>query len=124
MGKRCLVALSSGRGFAFLAPERDPVMGPYVEQFDVYGVGLRKDEGKMRFWATYEAGILGDTVLILFSGTTSDRGRLVDRYNARSGEYLSSDLLPFTTNRLTAGGGLLFAVDTSETKLVALRARQ
>jgi hypothetical protein len=122
-GQMCLVGLSTGRGFALISPGQPPILGRYIESFDVHGTGSRIDEGEMRFWATYEAGVVGDTVLILFSGVTPERARIVDRYSATSGEYLGSDLLPFPTSRIAAGEGLLFAVDTSRGSIVALRAR-
>lgn len=123
-GSRCLVALSTGRGFALLAPGENPVIGRYVEDFDVYGIGARVDEGEMKFWATYDAAFVGDTVLIHFSGRTPERARLIDRYSATSGYYLGSDLLPLATNEISAGDGLLFVVDTSETSILALRPRE
>lgn len=123
-GKRCLVALATGRGFALLSPGDSAVLGQYVETFDVYGVGVRADEGEMKFWATSDAAFSGDTVLVLFSGRTPERARLIDRYSAVSGRYLDSDLLPITTNRIAAGDGMLFVVDTSNSSILALRPRR
>jgi hypothetical protein len=120
---RCLVALGTGRGFALLFPGQKPVVGRYVEEFDVYGVGARKDEGKIAFWATYDAAFVADTVLMLFAGKTPDKYRLVDRYSATSGEYLDTYRLPSETGRFAAGGGMLFVLDTSRTMILALRPR-
>ena len=120
-GSTCLVALSTGRGFALLGLREDPVRVPYVEAFDAYGVGERKDEGEMAFWATYDAEFAGDTVVILFSGRTADRYRLLDRYNGRTGAYLNTWRLPFKTGEFAAGGGMLFVIDTSGTRIIALR---
>lgn len=119
----CLVALSTGRGFAILTAGKQPVVAPYVETFEVYKVGGRKDEGKMKFWATYQAALVQDTVFILFSGRTKDKDRLIDRYSAATGAYLDTYRLPFVTPRLTVGNEMVFVVDTSETRIVALRRR-
>lgn len=123
-GDRCLVALSTGRGFALLTSGEKPVIAPYVEEFEVYGLGNRVKEGKMEVWATYSASFVGDTVMLLFSGNSPNRLRWIDRYNSASGKYLDTYLLPFKTGRFAAGGGTLFVLDTSQTRIVALRARR
>ncbi len=121
---RCLVALSTGRGFAVLSPDADPVVSPYIEPFEPYRVGPRASEGEMTYWATYQAAILDDTVSILFSGRTPEKERLIDRYSATSGRYLETLLLPHKASRFTAGDGLVYVLDTSRTLIVALRPRR
>lgn len=123
-GKRCLVALLSGRGFALLSPDQSPIVARYIEDFEAYGMGNRKGEGEMEYSAVNDAEFVADTVLILFSGRTPDRGRLVDRYSALSGSYISSYLLPFKTVEFAAGGGMVFGLDQSDTTIVAIRARR
>jgi len=123
-GKRCLVALLSGRGFALLSPDRAPVVARYAEDFDVYGVGERKGEGEIKFAAIYDAEFVADTVLILFSGRTPDKARLIDRFSATSGKYLGTYLLPFKTVEFAAGGGMVFELDPSETNIIAVRLRR
>jgi hypothetical protein len=120
-GSRCLVALFSGRGFALLSPGQEPVVAPYVEKFDVFGIGPRKKEGKMEFWAAVDAEFVADTLMVLFSGKTKDKGRLIDRYNGTSGKYIDTYRLPFRTGDIAAGGGIVFALDSSGTAIVALR---
>ena len=123
-GSRCLVTLFSGRGFALLSPGQEPVVGRYVETFDAFGMGERKDEREIQFWATGDAEFVADTALILFAGRTIDRGRLIDRFNGASGRYLDSYRLPFKTTEFAAGNGLMFVLDSSETQILALRARR
>ena len=118
---RCLVALSTGRGFALLSPDSGPIVVPYIESFEPYQIGSRADEGEMTHWATYQAAILNDTVSILFSGQTPEKDRLIDRYDAPSGRYLETLLLPHETSRFTAGDRMLYVLDTSKTQIVALR---
>lgn len=120
---RCLVALFSGRGFAIVSPDGRRVTVPYVEAFDVFGTGTRRDEGTMAFWATVDASFDGDTVLIHFAGKTADKYRLIDRYDANSGAYLGSARLPFRSPEIASGRGLVFAVDSSGLAILALRPR-
>jgi hypothetical protein len=119
----CLVALSTGRGFAVLKAGQQPVFAPYVETFEVYKVGDRKDERELKFWATYQASLAQDTVFILFSGRTREKDRLIDRYSARTGAYLDTYRLPFATPRFAVGDAMVFVVDTSQTRILALRRR-
>lgn len=123
-GTTCLVALSTGRGFALLAPDREPVVTRYIEDFEVYRVGARKDETKMSNWATYDAEFVADTVIIHFAGETNDKFRLLDRYSAVTGSYIDTYRLPFKTGEFAAGAGMIFVVDTSGTRIVALRPRR
>lgn len=122
-GRRCLAALLSGRGFALLSPDQPAVTAPYVEAFEVYGVGDRAEEGEMEFWAALDAELVADTVVVLFAGRTKDRYGLVDRYHGGSGAYLNTWLLPFNTLQIAAGGSTLFALDSTGTGVIALRPR-
>ena len=122
-GKRCLVALFTGRGFALLFPNREPIVVDYVEAFDPYGVNTRKNEREVEFFAILDAEFVGDTLLVLFAGRTRDEYQLLDRYDGLSGKYLDTYLLPFPTVEIAAGGGMVFAVD-SDTMIVALRPRR
>ncbi|MES2305615.1 MAG: hypothetical protein V4558_08910 [Gemmatimonadota bacterium] len=117
----CIAALTSGRGFAILTERRPPRVVRYVESFDAYAVGPRKDEKEMSYWATFDAAITADTVMVLFAGRTADLNRLIDRYSATSGGYLDSYRLPFATKRFAAGGGLIFVADSTGTSVLGLR---
>jgi hypothetical protein len=122
-GTRCLVALMTGRGFVILSPDAERVTASYIEPFEVYGVGPRAEEAELRFWATTDAEFEEGTVLLLFGGTTADKGRLLDRYSSTTGAYIDTDLLPFKTVEMAAGGGLVFAVAPGGTTIMALRPR-
>jgi hypothetical protein len=121
---KCLVALSTGGGFSLISAGAEPVMGRYIEAFEPYGFGSREGEGEMKVWATYQASLLEDTVMVLFSGQTSDKDRIIDRYSTASGSYIDTYRLPFATRRFTAGDQMVFVLDTSETRIVALRPRR
>lgn len=123
-GVHCVVAILSGRGFALLSPGRSPITARYVETFEAYGLGARRDEPDMQFWALADAEFVADTLYALFVGRTADRYRLVDRYSAETGAYRDTYRLPFPTGEFAAGDGTLFVVDSSGTRIVALRPRQ
>jgi len=123
-GGRCVVALTTGRGFAILLGQGDPVLRTYIEPLDVFGVGARKDEPEVTTTATFEVDFVGDTLLVLFGGATTDQNRLVDRYSASTGRYIDSYRLPFKAYRLAAHGGTLFVRGTSGLSIVAIRPRR
>lgn len=123
-GGRCVVALTTGRGFAILSGQSDPILGTYIEPFEVFGVGSREDEAGVTTTATFEVDFVGDTLLVLFGGATTDQNRLVDRYSASTGTYIDSYRLPFKAYRLAAHGGTLFVRGTSGLSIVAIRPRR
>lgn len=123
-GTTCLAALTSGRGFAILSAKGDPIVAQYVERFDAYGAGDRAGEAEQKWWATFDAELVADTAFILFLGRTASLYRIVDRYATDSGRYLDTFLLPFETVDIAAGDGVIFAIDSSGTSVVALRGRR
>lgn len=127
-GERCVLALMSGRGFAIGGPGMAWRLVPYVERFEVTGVGDRADEppGNAPFFATLDVAFSGDTVLVLFAGRTPDEYRVVDLYAGATGQYLHSLRLPIETSAIAVAGEYLLArlrSDTTATTIVALRRR-
>ena len=120
-GRRCLVALSTGRGFAVVSPHQRAVLGRYIEPFEVYGAGERREEDPIGYWATYDAKIVSDTIWVLFAGRSKRRYRILDRYDALTGAYLDTYELPFPTRHFAIGGGTIFVIDSSRTGILALR---
>lgn len=123
-GDRCAVAVLTGRGFALSSPGRKDIVRPYIEDFEAFGLGPRRTEPEPSFLAVSDAEIIADTLMVLFVGRTADRYRVVDRYLATTGAYLDSYRLPFPTAEFAAGDGDLFVVDSSATKIIALRPRR
>lgn len=123
LGERCLVALLTGRGFAIVTPDLSTRTARYVEPFDVHGLGERRSEGDVKFSAIVDAEFSGDTLLVLFSGRTKEKYRLIDRFVGVEGRYLDTFLLPFGTDEMAAGDGQVFVLDPEQTGVVALRPR-
>ena len=87
--------------------ERDRVLGtyPYVEhtEFPMVVVTRSRSGETVRTSqrtpvrpdpAGYDLAVRGDTLAVLFGGATSAQLRVIDRYDLRTGQYLSSMLLP------------------------------
>lgn len=72
--------------------------------------------------------VRGDTLFVLFGGPTrSQYGRLLDRFDLRTGSYIGSEALPHSTNRGVVGeSGRMFTVNNSSLfpSIVALGRRQ
>ena len=65
--------------------------------------------------------VVGDTLHVLFGGT----GRVLDKFNVRSGAYLETDFLPHLANEAVVGGDRLFTIDRWDMfpRIVALARR-
>lgn len=135
-GGRRIVALAMGDGFWIGGPEGwRPWRGRYVEPVPFPRVETRSRGGD-RGRRVLEEGIVDEppvfaavsvvltrtSLLVLFSGSTPDAGRLVDLYSIEDGRYRGTLLLPRPCIDITYAGGTLYAI-TSETvpRLVAWR---
>ena len=98
----CVLGLVMGRGFAVFREGRFGEPGRYVEWFDLPEVQTtrttsdrRKTEesriARRRIAATDMAAEAGD-VFVSFEGESTDAGRLIDRYDLRTGSYRESYL--------------------------------
>lgn len=123
-GARCMIGLFSGRGFGLRTPAHGLNVAAYIEPLEAFRTGTRRDEPELEYWGPVDADFSGDTLWILFAGRTGDRYRLLDRYAAPDGRYLDSYLLPFPSIEFAVGAGLVFAVDSSMTSILALRPRR
>lgn len=103
-GGRCALALTTGRGLAVFDPGigfRDTV--PYIEQVPepevetmVSADGRRRSVRMLEPIGAARGAVLhDDTVTVAFGGSTEHAGRVLDRYSATTGRYLSSVLLPW-----------------------------
>lgn len=121
--RACALGLVLGRGFAvfrdgaFAGPHR------YVEWFDLPEVTTRtEDGGRTRRTASQVSGrriaatelAADDSALfVTFEGEGRDRGRLIDRYDLRTGRYLGTLRYPRPlTKAVLAGGRFLLLHDS------------
>lgn len=75
---------------------------------------------------TLDLAVREDTLFVLFQGATEHRGRILDKYDVNSGDYLGSVLLPGRASGVAVGDdGLVFTVDDSQLfySITALRIR-
>lgn len=75
---------------------------------------------------TLDLAVREDTLFVLFFGATEDRGKVMDKYNVNTGDYLGSVLLPSSSTGVAVGDdGTLFAVSDSQLfpTITALRYR-
>lgn len=69
--------------------------------------------------------VVGDTLFVLFGGEDQLAGRLLDKFDVRSGAYLETDLLPHYANEAVVGGDRLFTLEAWDVspRIVALARR-
>lgn len=117
------MVLTTGRGFAILSAQGEPVVGPYVEFFEVARYGPRQGETEGSLAATFEATFSADTLVVQFEGRTPLAFRVLDRYRASTAQYHDSWVLPFRTGRFALEGDIVFVRDSSRISILALRPR-
>jgi hypothetical protein len=67
--------------------------------------------------------VRGDTLHVLFGGHSQSAGRLLDKYDLNTGDYLETDLLPHYANRaIISANGTVFTVRSADLypRIVAL----
>ena len=52
-----------------------------------------------------------DTLFVLFGGESQLRGRLLDKFDVRSGAYLETDILPHYANEAVVSGSRVFTIE-------------
>lgn len=57
--------------------------------------------------------VIGDTLFVLFGGRGALRGRQIDKYDLRTGEYIESDAIPHYANQAVVSPGRLFTINNS-----------
>lgn len=75
---------------------------PLVRVFNRLGGSVTQTAGGQPVTSGCSVSVVGDTLLVLFGGEEG-RGWVLDRYDARNGQYLHSDLLPHFSNRAAVG---------------------
>lgn len=141
----CIVAWSQGYGLAkwkdgrFTAFERYvenvPTPGDPVEERTVDTVEIENGQvitetidahlPRSTFGAAIAVTVEPGNVRVLFGGMTSDRGRIVDDYDATTLEYKSSVLLPFKASSITAlGSGVLVLLTRKDGYYVVIAVKE
>ena len=106
---------------------------PYVEHTD-FPVSVSQSDGNATRTSFTTRPVVSanslvvrqDTLIVLFGGLTSDQHRVLDKYDIRSGSYLSSLRLPHSARRFAVGpAGTVFTIDVSGVfpTIVALRVK-
>ena len=69
--------------------------------------------------------VVGDTLFVLFGGKSPGRGRLLDKFDVRSGAYLETDVLPHYANEAVVGADRVFTTEAWDVfpRIVALARR-
>lgn len=69
--------------------------------------------------------VVADTLFVLFSGKTPGRGRLLDKFDVQSGEYLETEVLPHFANEAVVDGDRVFTIEAWDVfpRIVALARR-
>ena len=106
---------------------------PYVEHTD-FPVSVSQSDGNATRTSFTTRPVVSanslvvrqDTLIVLFGGLTSDQHRVLDKYDIRSGSYLSSLRLPHSARRFAVGpDDTVFTIDVSGVfpTIVALRVK-
>ena len=106
---------------------------PYVEHTD-FPVSVSQSDGNATrtsfptrpIVSANSLAVRQDTLIVLFGGLTSDRYRVLDKYDIESGSYLSSLRLPHSAIRFAVGPDhTVFTIDVSGVfpTIVALRVK-
>ena len=132
----CAIALSVGEGFAVVASDGAVRAASYVEPVPAPKLvdhrvrrGARTGTARKLDAATIAAtgvALRGETLYVAFAGSSSNRGRLIDRYLWRSGRYAGSLRLPVPGARIAISGDLLLVLSDGdgESSLRAYHRRQ
>jgi len=90
-----------------------PFSGTLVTETPTGGVMTSYDGSPTH--TTLDLAVREDTLFVLFHGATEHRGRVVDRYDVNSGDYLGSVLLPGRASGVAVGDdGRIYTVGDSQ----------
>ena len=119
-----------GNGWTTFREARLTGVFPYVEHSDFPEVQrVHRDDGGFRetmMRRPVDAGlslsVVGDTLFVLFGGESQSRGRVLDKFDARTGAYLETDVLPHYANEAVVDGDRTFTIETWDVfpRIVAL----
>ena len=108
----CVFTLRYGRGFARFRGSKPAERMSYIEWFDLPGSTMRSAPGKRaeelgdRTEASRGVAADSQTIAVGFVGRSDDGGRLIDLYDARTGDYRSTLRAPFWFDRMTRSGSV------------------
>ena len=119
-----------GNGWTTFREARLTGVFPYVEHSDFPGVQrVHRDDGGFRetmMRRPVDTGlslsVVGDTLFVLFGGESQSRGRVLDKFDARTGAYLETDVLPHYANEAVVDGDRAFTIEAWDVfpRIVAL----
>ena len=93
--------------------EHLPFSGTQVTEAPTGGIMTSYDGSPTH--TTLDLAVKEDTLFVLFQGATQHRGRIVDKYDVNSGDYLGSILLPSRASGVAVGDdGRIFTVSDSQ----------
>jgi hypothetical protein len=118
----CAIAMVFGRGFAIYDGTRFGTPSEYVEWFDMPGAVITQKTSpgvittsahlENRRIAARDAAVLPNEVWIPFQGTSEHAGRVIDRYDRKTGHYLHSTVINERIESATANDTHLFVTTT------------
>lgn len=116
----CVVALATGPGYAVYRDDRLERLVPYVEyvptpnvrvseRFEDAGTRVLTSHMSIQAVAARDVAVLDGVIYVTFEGRTERAGRIIDRFDLRTGRYIGTLALDADVRRLTAGDGCLYA---------------
>ena len=105
---------------------------PYLEHTDFPNLRQVRQGNYVRTQVTrrpadtgQSLSVVGDTLFVLFGGESRFRGRVLDKFDVRSGAYLGTDALPHYANEAVVDGDRTFTIETWDVfpRIVALARR-
>ena len=122
-----------GNGWTTFQEARLTGVFPYVEHSDFPEVRrTHRDDGGFRETmmrrpadAGLSLSVVGDTLFVLFGGESQWRGRVLDKFDARTGAYLETDVLPHYASEAVVDGDRAFTIEAWDVfpRIVALARR-
>ena len=128
-GERWAFAFAVGDGFFILPRGRgDTVVGRFVEHIDFptvirsSGRGSQSEHLGRTTPAALDVGLTAKRLYVLFGGESSERGKLVDAYDASTGQYLSSIRLPSFTFAAAVTKDFVYLLTSKSVERVSTKA--
>lgn len=127
-----VLGLYAGNGWLTFRGAEPLGVFPYAEHLDIPDVRQVRQGSSISaqpMTRPTETGlslsVVDDTLFVLFGGKSQLRGRILDKFDVRSGAYLETDLLPHFANFAVVGENRVFTVEAWDVfpRIVALSRR-
>jgi len=115
-GAPCVLLFRLGAGFAVFEGDGFDAFRLFVEPMTPPPVEVRVDGRRTSVrlteqrTAALDGAVVDGEIWVLFDGASEDAGRLIDRYELETGEYVGSWRLPFRADRFAADDERLYAL--------------